>query len=172
MIVFDDILVAFFTFQLVVEGVKAGPTLEGDIAFDDIHVSDAKCPPHDSCDFELNMCGWSNVGGGVDEDDWLRGSGASPNPNTGPSVDHTTNMPHGWSHRDFFKALSSSRGSPFHLLPSGYYLFVDSSVGEWGDTSFLVGDMLQPATRGHCLRFWYRMFGPDVGTLRVYVNDR
>ncbi|XP_019751859.1 MAM and LDL-receptor class A domain-containing protein 2 [Hippocampus comes] len=135
-------------YRLVVEGVKAGPTLEGDVAFDDIHVSDAKCPPHDACDFELNMCGWSNVGGGVDEDDWLRGSGASPTPNTGPGVDHTTNMPH------------------------GYYLFVDSSVGEWGDTSFLVGDMLQPATRGHCLRFWYHMFGPDVGTLRVYVNDR
>ncbi|XP_037131957.1 MAM and LDL-receptor class A domain-containing protein 1 isoform X1 [Syngnathus acus] len=135
-------------YRLVVEGVKGGPTQEGDMAFDDVHVSDAKCPPHDTCDFELNMCSWSNVGGGVDQDDWLRGSGASPNPNTGPAVDHTTNMPH------------------------GYYLFVDSSVGQWGHASFLISDVLQPATRGHCLTFWYHMFGPDVGTLRVYVNDR
>ncbi|XP_061652622.1 MAM and LDL-receptor class A domain-containing protein 2 isoform X2 [Phyllopteryx taeniolatus] len=135
-------------YRLVVEGVKAGPTQEGDVAFDDVYVSDAKCPPHAACDFELNMCSWSNVGEGVDQNDWLRGRGGSPNPNTGPDVDHTTNMPY------------------------GYYLYVDSSVGQWGDASFLISDVLQPATRGHCLTFWYHMFGPDVGTLRIYINDR
>ncbi|XP_061694563.1 MAM and LDL-receptor class A domain-containing protein 2 isoform X2 [Syngnathoides biaculeatus] len=135
-------------YRLVVEGVKAGPTREGDMAFDDVRVSDAECPPRDACDFELNMCSWSNVGGRVDQNDWLRGRGASPNPNTGPGVDHTTNMPY------------------------GYYLYVDSSVGQWGDASFLISDVLQPSTRGHCLTFWYHMFGPDVGILRVYINDR
>ncbi|XP_077378927.1 MAM and LDL-receptor class A domain-containing protein 1 isoform X1 [Festucalex cinctus] len=135
-------------YRLVVEGVKVGPTQEGDMAFDDVHLLDAKCPPHDTCDFELNMCSWSNVGGGVDQGDWLRGRGATSNPSTGPNVDHTTNMTH------------------------GYYLYVDSSVGEWGHASYLISDVLQPATRGHCLTFWYHMFGPDVGVLRVYVNDR
>ncbi|XP_042354379.1 MAM and LDL-receptor class A domain-containing protein 1-like [Plectropomus leopardus] len=135
-------------YRIVVEGVKAGPTQEGDMAFDDVQLTDAQCPPPGHCDFETNMCGWSNLGGETDQGDWLRGRGDSPNPNTGPSVDHTTNSKH------------------------GYYLYVDSSMGEWGDTSFLISDVFQPSTRGHCLTFWYHMYGNHVGTLRVYINDR
>nr|XP_046265191.1 MAM and LDL-receptor class A domain-containing protein 1 isoform X2 [Scatophagus argus] len=134
-------------YRIVVEGVKSGPTQEGDMAFDDVQLTDAQCPPPGHCDFETNMCSWSNVGE-VDQEDWLRGRGASPNPNTAPSVDHTTNSTH------------------------GYYVYVDSSVGEWGETSFLISDVFQPSTRGHCLTFWYHMYGSHVGTLRVYVNDR
>ncbi|XP_038573588.1 MAM and LDL-receptor class A domain-containing protein 1 [Micropterus salmoides] len=135
-------------YRIVVEGVKAGPTQEGDMAFDDVQLTDAQCPPPGRCDFERNTCSWSNLGGGVDQGDWLRGRGASPNPNTGPSVDHTTNSNH------------------------GYYMYVDSSVGEWGDMSFLISDVFQPSTRGLCLTFWYHMYGNHVGTLRVYINDR
>ncbi|XP_077471884.1 MAM and LDL-receptor class A domain-containing protein 1 isoform X3 [Stigmatopora argus] len=135
-------------YRLVVEGVKVGPSEEGDMAFDDVTVWNAKCPPRHFCDFELNMCRWSNVGGGIDQHDWLRGRGVAPNVNTGPGVDHTTNA------------------------PQGYYIYVDSTVGQAGDAAFLISDVLQPATRGRCLTFWYHMFGPDVGTLRVYVNDR
>ncbi|XP_008284984.1 apical endosomal glycoprotein-like [Stegastes partitus] len=94
------------------------------------------------------MCSWSNLGGEVDQEDWLRGTGASPNPNTGPSVDHTTGSPH------------------------GHYVYVDSSVGEWGDTSYLISDVFQPSTRGHCVTFWYHMYGNHVGTLKLYINDR
>lgn len=75
--------------------MKAGPTQEGDMAFDDVQLTDAQCPPPGHCDFESNMCSWSNLGGGVDQEDWLRGRGDSPNPNTGPNVDHTTNSSHG-----------------------------------------------------------------------------
>lgn len=78
-------------FQIVVEGVKAGLTQEGDMAFDDVQLTDAHCPPPGHCDFESNLCSWSNLGGGVDQGDWLRGRGASLNPSTGPNVDHTTN---------------------------------------------------------------------------------
>ncbi|KAF7668436.1 hypothetical protein LDENG_00014610 [Lucifuga dentata] len=135
-------------YRIVVEGVKAGPTLQGDMAFDDVQLIDSQCSPPGHCDFESSMCGWSNLGGEVDQGDWLRGRGASPNPNTGPSVDHTTNS------------------------TEGYYLYVDSSVGEWGDLSFLISDVLQPTTRGHCLKFWHHMFGHHVGTLRLFINDR
>ncbi|KAF3858061.1 hypothetical protein F7725_011262 [Dissostichus mawsoni] len=135
-------------YRIVVEGVKSGPTQEGDLAFDDVHLTDAQCPPPGHCDFEINMCSWSNLGGDVDQEDWLRGRGASTNPSTGPSVDHTTNSTH------------------------GYYLYVDNSVGEWGDNSFLISEVFQPATRGHCLTFWYHMYGSHIGTLRVYTNDR
>lgn len=88
-------IITCFASQIMVEGVKSGPTQEGDMAFDDVHLSDAQCPPHGHCDFESNMCSWSNVGNGVDQEDWLRGRGDSLNPNTGPSVDHTTNSSHG-----------------------------------------------------------------------------
>uniref|UniRef100_A0A3Q3KJW2 MAM domain-containing protein n=2 Tax=Mastacembelus armatus TaxID=205130 RepID=A0A3Q3KJW2_9TELE len=135
-------------FRIVVEGMKAGPTQEGDMAFDDVQLTDDHCPPFGFCDFESNMCSWSNLGAEVDQGDWLHGRAASPNPNTGPSVDHTTNSTH------------------------GHYLYVDSSVGEWGDMSFLTSDVFQPSTRGHCLTFWYHMYGSHVGTLRVYINDR
>ncbi|KAK1879509.1 MAM and LDL-receptor class A domain containing protein 1 [Dissostichus eleginoides] len=135
-------------YRIVVEGVKSGPTQEGDLAFDDVHLTDAQCPPPGHCDFEINTCSWSNLGGDVDQEDWLRGRGASTNPSTGPSVDHTTNSTH------------------------GYYLYVDNSVGEWGDNSFLISEVFQPATRGHCLTFWYHMYGSHIGTLRVYTNDR
>lgn len=76
-------------FQIVVEGVK-GAGQEGDMAFDDVLVTSDLCPAPGECDFQTNLCGWTNQGG-VDQGDWLRGRGASPNPNTGPSVDHTTN---------------------------------------------------------------------------------
>lgn len=135
-------------YRIVVEGVKAGPTQEGDMAFDDVQLTDAQCPPRGYCDFEINMCSWSNLGGGVDQGDWLHSKGASLNPNTGPSVDHTTN---------------STRG---------YYLYVDSSVGHRGDKTFLISDMFEPSTSGHCLRFWYHMFGNQDGTLTVFINDR
>lgn len=83
-----------FLFQIMVEGVKAGPTQVGDLAFDDVMLTDAQCPLPGHCDFEINMCSWSNLGG-VDEEDWLRGRGDSANPNTGPNVDHTTNSSQG-----------------------------------------------------------------------------
>ncbi|TNM98369.1 hypothetical protein fugu_014615 [Takifugu bimaculatus] len=134
-------------YRIMVEGVKAGPSQVGDMAFDDVTLTDAQCPSPGHCDFEINMCSWSNVGG-VDEEDWLRGRGDQPNLNTGPSIDHTTNS------------------------SQGYYLYVDSSVGEWGDRTFLVSDVFHPSTRGHCLTFWYHMSGNHVGTLRVFLNDR
>ncbi|XP_076003138.1 apical endosomal glycoprotein [Genypterus blacodes] len=135
-------------YRIAVEGVKSGPTHEGDVAFDDVQLIDSHCSPRGHCDFESSMCGWSNLGGGVDQGDWLRGRGDSPNPNTGPSVDHTTNS------------------------TKGYYLYVDDSVGQWGDLSFLISEVFQPATRGHCITFWYHMYSPHVGTLRLYINDR
>ncbi|XP_035993676.1 MAM and LDL-receptor class A domain-containing protein 1 [Fundulus heteroclitus] len=135
-------------YRIVVEGVKAGPTTEGDMAFDDVQLTEAQCPPHGVCDFENSFCSWTNLGDGVDQGDWLLGAGASPNPNTGPTVDHTTNS------------------------SSGHYIYVDSSVGEWGDVSYLVSDVFQPSSRGHCLTFWYHMYGSHVGTLNIYIIDR
>lgn len=81
-----------FVLQIMIEGVKAGPSEEGDLAFDDVLLLDAQCSQSVHCDFETNMCSWSNVGS--DEDDWFRRRGNSRGP-PGPSVDHTTLTPFG-----------------------------------------------------------------------------
>ncbi|KAG7253036.1 hypothetical protein CRUP_022836 [Coryphaenoides rupestris] len=36
----------------------------------------------------------------------------------------------------------------------------------------LRGDLVEPSTGGHCLNFWYHMYGHNVGMLQVYINDR
>ncbi|XP_034038505.1 MAM and LDL-receptor class A domain-containing protein 1-like [Thalassophryne amazonica] len=135
-------------YRIVVEGIKAGPSQEGDMAFNDVRVINTRCSPPGYCDFESSMCNWCNVGGGVDHGDWLRGRGASLNPNTGSDVDHTTNS------------------------TNGFYLYVDSSVGQVGDMTFLISDVLQPISSVHCLKFWYRMYGSQRAILRVYINNR
>ena len=82
-------------FQIVVEGVKQGPTQSGDMAFDDVQVTHRPCPPPGYCDFESSLCDWSSLGGGVAQEGWLRGRGASPHPSSGPNIDHTTNSDQG-----------------------------------------------------------------------------
>lgn len=134
-------------YRIVVEGVSGGTSVEGGIAFDDVQLMETPCPPPGHCDFEINTCSWTNVGQ-IDQEDWLRGSGAGRNSTTGPSVDHTTNS------------------------STGYYVYVDSAVGQWGDQSFLISDVFQPSTRGHCISFWYHMYGDHVGTLKLNINDR
>lgn len=81
-----------FVLQIMIEGVKAGPSEEGDMAFDDVLLLDAQCSYSEHCDFESNMCSWSNIGS--DQDDWFRRRGNSRGP-PGPSVDHTTLTPFG-----------------------------------------------------------------------------
>lgn len=47
----------------------------------------------DLCDFEDGSCNWQQH---TDDDfDWVRHSGHTDNPNTGPDSDHTTNTPMG-----------------------------------------------------------------------------
>ncbi|XP_062407771.1 MAM and LDL-receptor class A domain-containing protein 1 [Sardina pilchardus] len=134
------------SYRIVVEGVR-GQSEQGDMAVDDVLVTDAACPPGGHCDFELNTCAWTNLYG-VDDTDWLRGQGVNPSLNTGPSVDHTTNS------------------------SIGYYMYVDTAVGIRGETAMLFSDVLLPARGGHCLTFWFHMFGPNIGTLSLWTTDK
>ena len=74
-------------FQVVFEGV-VGSSYRSDIAIDDVSITPGSCgaAPGD-CDFEHDMCTWSNVGG--DQFDWIRLSGSTPSQFTGPTTDHT-----------------------------------------------------------------------------------
>lgn len=54
----------------------------------------------------------------------------------------------------------------------GYYLYMDSAVGAWGDTAKILSEIFTPDSRGHCFTFWYHMYGYNVGTLKLYKNNR
>ncbi|XP_067219288.1 MAM and LDL-receptor class A domain-containing protein 1 isoform X1 [Chanodichthys erythropterus] len=131
-------------YKIVVEGI-AGQTEQGVIALDDVQVSNYPCTPSGQCDFEANFCSWMNLME-VDDADWLRAQAGTGN-HTRPSVDHTTNT------------------------STGYYLYMDSSVGFWGETAMILSEIFTPDSRGHCFTFWYHMYGHNVGTLKLYINN-
>ncbi|MFT7812312.1 MAM and LDL-receptor class A domain-containing protein 2-like isoform X1 [Arapaima gigas] len=133
-------------FQMVVEGVR-GPGLSGNIAIDDVQLSPGPCLAPGYCDFQTDLCGWTNVGTG-DQADWLWGHGALPTTSTGPRVDHTT-------------------GSG-----QGYYMYVDSAVGHPKDSARLYSEVFQPTQMESCFSFWYHVHGWNIGTLSLYSSDR
>lgn len=36
----------------------------------------------------------------------------------------------------------------------------------------VLSEIFTPDSRGHCFTFWYHMYGHNVGTLKLYVNNR
>ncbi|XP_033638977.1 MAM and LDL-receptor class A domain-containing protein 1-like [Asterias rubens] len=134
-------------YQIIVEGV-CGADYQGDIAIDDVLLTTGSCPKAGLCDFELDMCGWSNDKS-TDDWDWLRTKGATTSYYTGPTTDHTTNS------------------------DSGFYIYYETSFSGMtnGDTTILTSQHLDP-TAGSCLSFWYHMYGKGIGTLTVYLKDK
>ena len=79
-------------FQIVFEATR-GRTFMSDIALDDIQIIQGSCPLPGSCNFEVGLCGYTNIQG--DQFDWTRAKGGTPSVMTGPTYDHTTNSPQG-----------------------------------------------------------------------------
>ena len=133
-------------YQILIKGVR-GVGYTGDIAIDDLLITDGQCPPDGSCDFEQDTCGWTNALSG-DNFDWLRDNGGTPSATTGPSVDHTLGT------------------------KLGYYMYIESSGAnrKVGEKAWLVSDILT-RTVGNCLYFWYHMYGAGIGSLKIYKQD-
>lgn len=64
-----------------------GSGFHGDIAIDDISMGDGACAGEGTCDFERDLCSWTQRQD--DSFDWLRRKGPTPSIGTGPSSDHT-----------------------------------------------------------------------------------
>ncbi|XP_047463409.1 enteropeptidase [Mugil cephalus] len=98
-----------------------------------------------TCTFEQGMCFWRQDPD--DDDDWIRNSGPTFPPLTGPSVDQT---------------LGNS---------SGFYIVTPLSPGHWLK-SFRIHSLplTPPPQPAMCLSFWYHMFGEDVHMLRVLLS--
>lgn len=133
-------------YRIIVEGIM-GQSEQGTVAVDDVLVSHYPCTGPGHCDFEVNMCSWRNLMA-EDDMDWLRNQGNSRAPSTGPSVDHTTKS------------------------SIGYYLYVDTTVGHWGNRALLLSEIYPSDNRGQCFTFWYHIYGQNVGTLNLYINNR
>ena len=106
------------------------------------------CAGYNKCTFEYGMCGWQQDTQ-RDQFDWTRHNGPTSSGNTGPTQDHT---------------LGSA---------SGYYLYIESSrPHKQNDTARLIYNLPAPSTASSCsVRFWYHMYGNDVGGLNVYINS-
>lgn len=98
-----------------------------------------------TCTFENDQCGYvNNVTDGYH---WQRHAGGTASAGTGPSVDHT------------LKTLQ------------GHYIFMESSSPMLpNQTSHIISPTF-PATSNspQCLKFYYHMYGQNVGALNVYM---
>ncbi|XP_035658185.1 MAM and LDL-receptor class A domain-containing protein 1-like [Branchiostoma floridae] len=69
-------------------GVR-GSSYRGDIAVDDVALTDGPCQGADgNCDFETDLCTWTNAQQG-DDFDWVLNNGNTGSSGTGPDSDHT-----------------------------------------------------------------------------------
>ena len=74
--------------QPTFEGI-IGPSYQSDIAIDDILITNGACSgTNGGCNFEQDMCTWTNTRVG-DDFDWLRKMGSTISTATGPASDHT-----------------------------------------------------------------------------------
>ncbi|XP_066300039.1 MAM and LDL-receptor class A domain-containing protein 2-like [Branchiostoma lanceolatum] len=130
-------------YQMVFEFIS-GTGQQGDIAIDDVSITDGACSPPGWCDFEIDQCTWSNEP--TDDDfDWLRNSGRTITWASGPATDHT---------------LGTS---------AGYYMYTEANGLSPGDKAWLVSQRFS-SDSAQCLYFWYNMRGADMGTLNIYVR--
>lgn len=76
--------------QVVFEGTTGASNSE--VSLDDITILPFPCPNPGSCDFEYDMCLYTNLQ--TDQFDWKLGNGLIMR-SSGPSTDHTTGSPQG-----------------------------------------------------------------------------
>ncbi|XP_041460944.1 MAM and LDL-receptor class A domain-containing protein 2-like [Lytechinus variegatus] len=130
--------------MIIYEGI-IGESEYGDIAVDDIALYDGACPTQVECDFEMDLCSWTQDQ--TNPWQWQRNTGPTPTPSTGPSYDHST-------------------GSAL-----GYYAFVKASDAS-SDSKARLFSPIYLDTDMECLRFWYHMFGDNLGQLNIYIEDQ
>ncbi|KAH9494979.1 hypothetical protein Btru_018315, partial [Bulinus truncatus] len=129
------------TTDIIFEEVR-GRDFSSDTAIDDIVLKNGKCSDlYGNCDFELDLCSWSNS---INDDiDWVVGMGSTQSFDTGPTNDHT------------------------YGNSTGKYLFIEtSSPSVAGYVAILSSELFMPRD-SVCFHFFYNMYGASIGTLRV-----
>ncbi|CAF3694948.1 unnamed protein product, partial [Didymodactylos carnosus] len=122
-----------------------GIGFEGDIGLDELSLLQGECPPSTECDFETSYCGWTNDT--TADFYWIRAQKETLSSNTGPSADHTTQS------------------------PNGYYLYIETSSPQAEGQKARIISPKYPASSSLCLKFWYHMYGDNIGALNVLIFD-
>jgi hypothetical protein len=67
---------------------------------------------------------------------------------------------------------SKTSKSIYLFIVVGQYLFIESSLPRRpGDKARIQSEQFTATpSNGRCMKFWYHMFGPDIGNLTVYIN--
>eukprot|EP00058_Branchiostoma_floridae_P006575 XP_002592063.1 hypothetical protein BRAFLDRAFT_246509 [Branchiostoma floridae] len=105
---------------------------------------DSSTPGVFDCDFETDLCGWTQDS--EDDFDWTRHEGSTDTGNTGPPYDHTMGD------------------------ENGHYMYINtSSPRVEGDRALLYSPTVTTTCTMY-LRFWYHMYGSAIETLNVYVR--
>eukprot|EP00057_Strongylocentrotus_purpuratus_P018006 XP_011672480.1 PREDICTED: MAM and LDL-receptor class A domain-containing protein 2 [Strongylocentrotus purpuratus] len=103
------------------------------------------CSVRTTCDFEDDTCWWWNSGHNVYK--FIRHQGDTPDSNTGPSFDHTT------------------------LTAFGWYMYVGITPDSGTRWAVLSSRMHRNAAASCEVRFWYHMYGEDIGSLQLYIQE-
>jgi len=113
----------------------------GYAAIDDILVTDGECPPVDFCNFEQDLCGYTNQG----DFEWQRANSSTSTQTTGPSADHTFGT------------------------TEAFFVYIDAARQKKDDTAILASPTQTP-TAGSCIHFYFHAKGLNVGALNVKVK--
>ncbi|XP_071956932.1 MAM and LDL-receptor class A domain-containing protein 1-like [Antedon mediterranea] len=183
-------------YQIIIEGV-VGSNYQGDIAIDDVEITTGSCGRPGFCDFESDMCAWTNDN--FDDWDWLRANGNTPSSYTGPTTDHTTNSDQApgifdctfeanicsnwkqdkstdnfdWT-RQRGSTSSVDTGPGFDhttLSPNGYYIYIETSGQTNNQKARLISVNIDTASYGMCVTWWYHMYGANINKLNIYRKD-
>ncbi|KAI8780792.1 MAM and LDL-receptor class A domain-containing protein 2, partial [Biomphalaria glabrata] len=133
-------------YQISFEGT-VGHGYGGDIALDDISLINGSCSPQDMCDFEIDLCEYTQIEF-KDVFDWTRWANKTASNGTGPATDHTTN---------------NGYGNYLHIGPLGRTS---------GDNAQLLGPEIAAYGLSHCVYFWFHMYGANIGTLNVIARTQ
>lgn len=100
-----------------------------------------------NCDFERNLCGYTEPSAGAFKWQRQRAGSLTPGSTTGPPIDHTT------------------------LTGNGYYMIVSTNNGTLDDRAHLLSPLLQQSSASCELTFFYHMSGVNVGRLEVVIME-
>ncbi|KAL5006371.1 hypothetical protein ScPMuIL_015177 [Solemya velum] len=132
-------------YQIIIEGTVGSMWL-GDIALDDILVTNGACPASKTCDFEVDLCGWTNNHATLDTE-WSRHSNTAGLYTNGPIIDHTTEN------------------------RNGHYLYVGASLMQAAKPlAQIISPEYPPSVQPECLQFWYYMYGRNIGEVSVSIR--
>ncbi len=107
---------------------------------------------------------------------WGAGTGFN---NDDDSIGHCWSRTPGQSSSDYFWGVRASSTGSSNTGPNGdhttdttNYLYTEGSNGSSGDTAILTSQKIDLAQSNFPkLKFWYHMYGSDMGTLEVHVSN-